>query len=96
VVTPQFLQGMGAGVPVLDTVTQPCEVSRISDYVFRIILTQGLNRQIRRMCAHFEFQVRRLQRIRIMNITLEGLPTGNWRELTEAELAQIYNDIGKK
>ncbi|MEX2460851.1 MAG: 23S rRNA pseudouridine(2604) synthase RluF [Paenibacillaceae bacterium] len=94
VVTPQFLQGMGTGVPILDTVTQHCEVSRISDYVFRIILTQGLNRQIRRMCAHFEYQVRRLQRIRIMNITLAGLPTGSWRELSTNELDQIYKDIG--
>jgi 23S rRNA pseudouridine2604 synthase len=95
-VTPQFLQGMSAGVPILDTVTQSCEVSRVSDYVFRIILTQGLNRQIRRMCAHFEYQVRRLQRIRIMNITLEGLRTGSWRELSAVELGQIYEDIGKK
>jgi 23S rRNA pseudouridine2604 synthase len=95
-VTPQFLQGMAAGVPILDTVTQPCEVSRISDYVFRIVLTQGLNRQIRRMCAHFEYQVRRLQRIRIMNITLENLRMGSWRELSEAELSQIYEDIAKK
>jgi 23S rRNA pseudouridine2604 synthase len=95
-VTPQFLQGMAAGVPILDTVTQPCEVSRISDYVFRIVLTQGLNRQIRRMCAHFEYQVRRLQRIRIMNITLENLRMGSWRELTDAELSQIYEDIAKK
>jgi 23S rRNA pseudouridine2604 synthase len=95
-VTPQFLQGMAAGVPILDTVTQPCEVSRISDYVFRIVLTQGLNLQIRRMCAHFEFQVRRLLRIRIMNITLQNLRIGSWRELTEAELSQIYEDIAKK
>jgi 23S rRNA pseudouridine2604 synthase len=94
-VTPQFLQGMAAGVPILDTVTQSCEISRVSDYVFRIILTQGLNRQIRRMCAHFEYQVRRLQRIRIMNITLEGLRTGSWRELSAVELSQIYQDIGK-
>jgi 23S rRNA pseudouridine2604 synthase len=95
-VTPQFLQGMSAGVPILNTVTQSCEVSRISDYAFRIILTQGLNRQIRRMCAHFEYQVRRLQRIRIMNITLEGLRMGSWRELSAIELGQIYEDIGKK
>jgi 23S rRNA pseudouridine2604 synthase len=95
-VTPQFLQGMAAGVPILETVTQPCEVNRISDYVFRIVLTQGLNRQIRRMCAHFEYQVRRLQRIRIMNITLENLRMGSWRELTDAELSQIYEDIAKK
>jgi 23S rRNA pseudouridine2604 synthase len=96
VVTPQFLHGMSIGVPILDTVTQPCEVTRISDYMFRIILTQGLNRQIRRMCAHFEFQVRRLQRIRIMNITLEGIKTGSWRELTATELSQIYRDIENK
>jgi 23S rRNA pseudouridine2604 synthase len=96
VVTSQFLQGMAAGVPILDSVTQPCEVARISDYVFRIILTQGLNRQIRRMCAHFEYQVRRLQRIRIMNITLEGIKKGGWRELSATELAQIYTDIEKK
>lgn len=95
VVTPQFLQGMAEGVPILDTVTQPCEVSRISDYVFRIILTQGLNRQIRRMCAHFEFQVRKLQRVRIMNITLEGIQSGSWRELSETELTQIYIDIAE-
>jgi 23S rRNA pseudouridine2604 synthase len=96
VITPQFLQGMAAGVPILDTVTLPCEVSRVSDKIFRIILTQGLNRQIRRMCAHFEYQVRRLQRIRIMNITIEGLRVGSWRELTAVELGQIYEDIGKK
>jgi 23S rRNA pseudouridine2604 synthase len=94
IVTPQFLEGMAKGVPILGTVTQPCEVSRISDYVFRIILTQGLNRQIRRMCASFEYQVRRLQRIRIMNITLEGIKTGGWRELSTIELTQLYEDIG--
>jgi 23S rRNA pseudouridine2604 synthase len=95
VVTPQYLQGMAEGVPILNAVTQPCEVSRISDYVFRIILTQGLNRQIRRMCAHFEFQVRKLQRVRIMNITLEGIQSGSWRELSETELTQIYLDIAE-
>jgi 23S rRNA pseudouridine2604 synthase len=96
VITPQFLQGMSMGVPILDTVTQPCEVTRISDYMFRIILTQGLNRQIRRMCAHFEYQVRRLQRVRIMNITLEGIKSGDWRELSAAELAKINTDLEKK
>jgi 23S rRNA pseudouridine2604 synthase len=96
IVTPQFLKGMSEGVPILGTVTQPCEVNRISDYVFRIILTQGLNRQIRRMCAHFEYQVRRLQRIRIMNITLNGIQSGSWRELSAAELNQLNEDIGKK
>jgi 23S rRNA pseudouridine2604 synthase len=94
IVTPQFLEGMAKGVPILGTVTQPCVVSRVSDYVFRIILTQGLNRQIRRMCASFEYQVRRLQRIRIMNITLEGIKPGGWRELSTVDLTQLYEDIG--
>jgi 23S rRNA pseudouridine2604 synthase len=94
IVTPQFLEGMAKGVAILGTVTQPCVVSRVSEYVFRIILTQGLNRQIRRMCASFEYQVRRLQRIRIMNITLEGIKSGGWRELSTTELTQLYEDIG--
>jgi 23S rRNA pseudouridine2604 synthase len=95
IVTPQFLEGMAKGVAILGTVTQPCVVNRVSDYVFRIILTQGLNRQIRRMCASFEYQVRRLQRIRIMNITLEGINSGDWRELSAKELTQLYEDIGQ-
>jgi 23S rRNA pseudouridine2604 synthase len=95
IVTPQFLEGMAKGVPILGTITQPCVVSRVSDYVFRIILTQGLNRQIRRMCANFEYQVRRLQRIRIMNITLEGIKSGGWRELSTIELTQLYEDVGQ-
>ncbi|MDB5055773.1 MAG: ribosomal large subunit pseudouridine synthase [Bacilli bacterium] len=93
-ITADFMRGMAEGVPILETVTQPCQVNRISDYVFRIILTQGLNRQIRRMCAVFEYQVRRLQRVRIMNITLEGLKVGAWRELTSTELERLYENIG--
>lgn len=85
-VTDEFLAGMAGGVRILDTRTKPCKVSRVSKSVFRIILTQGLNRQIRRMCEVFGYNVRRLQRVRIINIKLGNLKTGHWRNLTEAEL----------
>jgi 23S rRNA pseudouridine2604 synthase len=88
-VTAQFLQGMAKGVRILGTVTQPCKVSRVADRIFRIILTQGLNRQIRRMCMVFGYQVRYLQRIRIMNVKLDGLKAGAWRDLTESELGEL-------
>lgn len=81
-----FLKAMGAGVPILETVTKPCRVWRIAPRTFGIVLTQGLNRQIRRMCEHFGYEVRRLQRIRIINIRLDGLKTGAWRDLSQAEL----------
>jgi 23S rRNA pseudouridine2604 synthase len=84
--TPAFLAGMAAGVPVLDTVTNPCRVSQVGRNTFRIVLTQGLNRQIRRMCEHFDYTVRRLQRVRIMHVQLGSLPVGQWRELNAAEL----------
>jgi len=84
--TPAFLAGMAAGVPILDTVTNPCKLSQVGRNTFRIVLTQGLNRQIRRMCEHFGYTVRRLQRVRIMNVRLGSLPAGRWRELTESEL----------
>ncbi len=87
--TRAFLEGMAAGVPVLDTVTSPCRTERVSRNVFRIVLTQGLNRQIRRMCEHFGYTVRRLQRVRIVNVTLTGLARGQWRDLTRAELAGL-------
>ncbi|MEO3946056.1 23S rRNA pseudouridine(2604) synthase RluF [Gorillibacterium sp. CAU 1737] len=77
---------MSRGVPILDTVTLPCKIHRTGDRTFRIILTQGLNRQIRRMCAHFGFQVRRLKRIRIINIRLGELAVGQWRKLSEDEV----------
>jgi 23S rRNA pseudouridine2604 synthase len=92
-VTPEFLEGMASGVRILGTITQPCQVSRVSDRVFRIILTQGLNRQIRRMCMFFGYQVRRLQRTRIMNVKLEGLKVGAWRNLTKGELKQLFETI---
>ena len=84
--TPAFLAGMAAGVPILDTVTNPCRVTQVGRNTFRIVLTQGLNRQIRRMCEHFDYTVRRLQRVRIMHVQLGTLPLGKWRELTTTEL----------
>jgi len=85
-VTDAFLAGLAGGVRILDTKTKPCKVSRLGKYEFRIILTQGLNRQIRRMCEVFGYNVKRLQRVRIVNIKLGGLKVGRWRNLTEAEL----------
>ena len=85
-VTDAFLAGMAGGVRILDTRTKPCKVSRLGKYEFRIILTQGLNRQIRRMCEVFGYEVRRLQRVRIINIRLGNLKVGRWRNLTEGEL----------
>lgn len=85
-VTDAFLDGMSRGVRILDTRTKPCKVSRLGKYEFRIILTQGLNRQIRRMCEVFGYEVRRLQRVRIINIRLGNLKVGRWRNLTDAEL----------
>jgi 23S rRNA pseudouridine2604 synthase len=85
-VTDDFLAGMAAGVPILGTVTKPCRTARVGRNSFRIVLTQGLNRQIRRMCEQFGCKVRRLQRVRVINVTLDGLPVGRWRDLTRAEL----------
>lgn len=88
-ITPEFIGGMAAGVPVLGTRTLPCPVSRVDDHTFRIILTQGLNRQIRRMCEYFGYEVRRLQRTRIVNIQLGRLKRGHWRDLTAQEVAGL-------
>ena len=87
--TDAFLAGMAAGVPILDTVTNPCRVQRVAKNTFRIVLTQGLNRQIRRMCKHFDYTVRRLQRVRIMQLRLGRLPVGSWRELSPVENAEL-------
>jgi 23S rRNA pseudouridine2604 synthase len=84
--TAGFLAGMAAGVPILGTVTNPCRLTQVGRNTFRIVLTQGLNRQIRRMCEHFGYTVRRLQRVRIMHVQLGSLPVGRWRALTPAEL----------
>jgi 23S rRNA pseudouridine2604 synthase len=92
-ITPAFLKDMGAGVKILGTKTLPCKVTWISDYVFNIVLTQGLNRQIRRMCSTLGYNVRKLQRVRIMNIHVEGLNIGEWRDLTDSELKQLFNNL---
>ena len=87
-ITIDFLNKMRKGIPILDTVTRECEVFEVSTYQFRIILTQGLNRQIRRMCEYLDYRVKKLKRIRIMNVHLD-LPVGKWRDLTEEELVEI-------
>lgn len=89
-VTEQFIKKMSEGVPILDTVTRPCTVKKIGKYTFSIILTQGLNRQIRRMCAAFGYEVKDLVRIRIMNIRLGSLKEGAYRKLTDEELEELY------
>jgi 23S rRNA pseudouridine2604 synthase len=80
---------MAAGVPILDTVTNPCRITQLGRNTFRIVLTQGLNRQIRRMCEHFGYTVRSLRRVRIMHVHLGDLPVGRWRPLTAAELGGL-------
>lgn len=87
-VTNDFIREMSNGVPILDTITKKCKVERIDKFSFRIVLTQGLNRQIRRMCEYLDFRVLKLKRVRIMNIRLD-VPIGKWRYLTEAEMSQL-------
>ncbi len=94
--TAEFLHGMASGVPILDAVTNPCRVTQVGRNTFRIVLTQGLNRQIRRMCAYFDYTVRRLQRVRIMHIELGDLPVGRWRPLTPGEIAELLPAQRKK
>ncbi|CAG4998555.1 Dual-specificity RNA pseudouridine synthase RluF [Dyadobacter sp. CECT 9275] len=88
-----FVKRMSEGIPILDTITKKCFVRKESSYVFTIILTQGLNRQIRRMCEYLGYNVTKLRRVRIMNVTLENLPVGKWRELTPAEMAVINESV---
>ena len=88
-ITEAFLKGMSEGVPILDTITRPCTVTKIGKNSFRIILTQGLNRQIRRMCEYFEYDVVKLKRIRIMNLELGKLPVGKTRHVTPDELHML-------
>lgn len=87
-ITAQFIHQMANGIPILDTVTRNCEVEQLSRFTFRIVLTQGLNRQIRRMCEYLEYEVIKLKRIRIMNVQLD-VPLGKWRHLTPDELNQL-------
>jgi len=92
-VTDEFIRGLGAGVPMLGTVTKKCKVKKESTFVFRITLVQGLNRQIRRMAEHFGYEVTKLERIRIMNVSLKGVPPGEWRDLTDDELIDLFKLI---
>jgi 23S rRNA pseudouridine2604 synthase len=92
-ITAEFLKGMAKGVPILDTLTRECKIEQIGKYTFRIIITQGLNRQIRRMCEYFGYQVIKLERIRIMNIALGNLKQGNYRNITKEELHQLEKRI---
>ena len=92
-VTREFVEGMANGVPILGTVTKKCKVTRESRFVFRITLVQGLNRQIRRMCEYFGYEVTKLERMRIMNVSLKGLAVGQWRDLNEKELAGLFDAI---
>jgi 23S rRNA pseudouridine2604 synthase len=84
----RFIQRMSSGIPILDTVTKECEVEQIGRKTFRIVLTQGLNRQIRRMCEYLDYRVTKLKRVRIMNVTLD-IPHGTYRDLTKEELQEL-------
>lgn len=95
-ITQEFIRQMGAGVPILDTVTRKCKLTKTGSKTFRIILTQGLNRQIRRMCEYCGYRVRSLKRVRVMNITLEGLEPGAYRELTGKELQELRRLAGQQ
>jgi 23S rRNA pseudouridine2604 synthase len=88
-ISERFVERMSKGVPILGTITKPCIVKPVSKFVFRIILTQGLNRQIRRMCEYLDYEVTKLQRSRIMNVELDNLRPGQWRDLTASEMAEI-------
>lgn len=88
--TQDFLQEMSEGVEILGTKTLPCKVEKLSSNIFKITLTQGLNRQIRRMCSALGYEVKSLQRIRIMNIHIDGLSIGKWRDLTKDELDELF------
>lgn len=92
-ITPDFIQKMSSGVPILGVVTKKCFVRKESSFVFTIILTQGLNRQIRRMCEYLGYNVTKLKRVRIMNVALNDLPVGKWRNLTAAEMKEINDAV---
>lgn len=90
-ITREFVTAMECGVPILDTITKPCKVKKIGKCTFNIILTQGLNRQIRRMCEYLGYSVSSLKRVRIMNVTLDNLSTGSWRYLTSQEMKTLLS-----
>lgn len=92
-ITSEFIQKMSNGIPILGTITKKCSAQKLSDFTFKIILTQGLNRQIRRMCEYLDYEVSKLKRIRIMNVSIGNLELGQWRELTSEEMQQINTMI---
>ena len=92
-ISERFVEKMSRGVPILDTITKPCIVEVKSRFVFTIVLTQGLNRQIRRMCEYLDYEVKKLKRTRIMSVELGSLKPGQWRDLTEVEMADINNAV---
>jgi len=90
IISKEFLINMASGVPILGTKTKKCKVVKISKYRFKIILIQGLNRQIRRMCEYFDYKVKKLVRVRIMHVNLTNLPVGKWRMLTKSEIKKLF------
>jgi len=92
-ISERFIERMSRGVPILGTTTNPCEVSPQSKFVFSIILTQGLNRQIRRMCEYLGYEVKKLKRTRIMSVKLDNLTLGQWRNLSKSEMDEIYRAV---
>lgn len=92
-ITDTFIEKMSNGIPILGTITKKCTVEKLTNFTFKIILTQGLNRQIRRMCEYLDYEVTKLKRTRIMNVNLGNLTIGQWRELTSEEMQQINKMI---
>ena len=92
-ITDSFIEGLAGGVPILGRMTKKCPVTKVAHTVFNITLVQGLNRQIRRMCEHFGYEVVKLERTRIMNVSLKGIPVGDWRDLTPKELSVLLKSI---
>ena len=92
-VTDDFIKKMSTGVRILDQVTRPCKVAKVKKHVFNIVLAQGLNRQIRRMCGELGYNVQKLKRIRIMNIELGNLPVGQYRKVTDSELKELMRNF---
>jgi 23S rRNA pseudouridine2604 synthase len=95
-VTDAFIASISSGVPILGVVTKECKAVKLSQFVFSITLVQGLNRQIRRMCKHYNYSVKKLERVRIMHINLNGLAMGQWRQLAEDELAELVKVLEKE
>lgn len=95
-VTSRFIRRMAGGVPILGTITKKCTVEQLNKFQFKIILVEGMNRQIRRMCSYLGYEVEKLKRIRIMHITLKGLQKGEWREFTNAEVKEMKSILQSK